>query len=158
MADKSKALAIKLALYKFRVGSLSGKRPTFSSGLCQFVRESGAHSNTLFWWANEACLTWEVRNGPFSFGFFWQQLSYQSLAKAFWSRNQLAALFSFSGQRAHKHFRDIVRRERERAEEERTAAHKRWRAKKNVIGKKPSTIAPFPKQQRKKSQRNGPTT
>ena len=32
------------------------------------------------------------------------------------------------------------------------------RAKKNVIGKKPSTIAPFPKQQRKKSQRNGPTT
>ena len=33
MADKSKALAIKLALYKFRVGSLSGKRPTFSSGL-----------------------------------------------------------------------------------------------------------------------------
>ena len=113
MADKSKALAIKLALYKFRVGSLSGKRPKFSSGLCQFVRESGAHSNTLFWWANEAYLTWEVRNGPFSFGFFWQQLSYQSLAKAFWSRNQLAALFSFSGQRAHKHFRDIVRRERE---------------------------------------------
>ena len=46
----------------------------------------------------------------------------------------------------------------EEERERESYAHKRWRAKKNVIGKKPSTIAPFPKQQRKKSQRNGPTT